>query len=268
MKKPKIIFKYEEFSAQSLQNLKAQSIFFGSPLRFNDTYDCALNPSLKNPTEKQLEVIRHHYTDIEDVPPQVKVEFKNASKSKLKLLIERVTLQALRMHNESLVRKIGVSCFSEKNDDLLMWAHYGGKYKGFCLEFATSYEPFKLMRKVKYTTVMPKLNPASVILNNDFEQVLDLYFTKSKSWDYEKEWRVIHAEANTMYTYESEALKAIYFGPDIDMQSLEIICLVISGQNPGVKFWRGKRSTERFKVDFEPFKYINHIEAKRRSLNT
>jgi hypothetical protein len=90
MKKPKTIFKYEDFSAQSLQNLKAQSIFFGSPLRFNDTYDCALNPSLKTPTEKQLEAIRRHYTDRDDVPPKIKAEFRNASKTRLKLLIERV----------------------------------------------------------------------------------------------------------------------------------------------------------------------------------
>lgn len=28
-----------------------------------------------------------------------------------------------------------VSCFSEKNDDFLMWSHYGSKHTGICLEF-------------------------------------------------------------------------------------------------------------------------------------
>ncbi len=42
--KPKKLYKYEAFTEQSLKNLKAQAIYFGSPKNFNDPYDCALTP--------------------------------------------------------------------------------------------------------------------------------------------------------------------------------------------------------------------------------
>ena len=78
----------------------------------------------------------------------------------------------------------------------------------------------------------------------------------------------MHNEAGTVFTYPVEALRGVYFGPDIDQQSLEIICLVLLGQNAHVKFWKGKRSTEQFKVEFEDFTYASYLEAKQRGLVT
>lgn len=49
------------------------------------------------------------------------------------------SLELLRVEN---ISKKGVCCFSEKWDDLLMWAYYADGHKGFCLEFDTNYEPF------------------------------------------------------------------------------------------------------------------------------
>ncbi len=85
---------------------------------------------------------------------------------------------------------------------------------------------------------------------------------KPASWSYEKEWRVIHEKVGTVYHYEAEALTGIYFGPEISEEALEIICLILKGQNPGVKFWRSFRSKTDFKVEFEEVNYLSHLEAK------
>ena len=58
------------------------------------------------------------------------------------------------------------------------------------------------------------------------------------------------------------------FGPDIDLESLEIICLILAGQNPNVRFWRGHRSNERFEVAFEEFTYTSYLEAKKQGIIT
>ena len=58
MSLPKHLYKYEPFTAQSLQNLKAQVIYFGSPLGFNDPYDYALSPSIKEPTNADLNILQ------------------------------------------------------------------------------------------------------------------------------------------------------------------------------------------------------------------
>ena len=78
---------------------------------------------------------------------------------------------------------------------------------------------------MKYSENMPTLNAVTPLVSDNYDQVFDLYCTKSKSWQYEREWRVFHQVAGTLYTYEPSVLKSVYFGPDIDNESLEIICL-------------------------------------------
>lgn len=264
--KPATIFKYEAFSAQSLQNLKAQSIYFGSPLGFNDPYDCALTPKVSEPTQEELEVLRTSYMQRIDVPIDFRDKFKAVDITELGKRIESSAVSILDKAVATFIKTKGVTCFSEINNDLLMWSHYGGRYKGFCLEFLTEFEPFTKMRKVKYSENMPIFNAVSAFLDDDYDGVFDLFCTKSKSWEYEKEWRIMHQKVGTLFTYPAEALKSVYFGPDIDNQSLEIVCLILAGQNPNVKFWRGKRSQEKFEVEFEQIGYMNHLDAKSKGL--
>lgn len=58
---PLHLYKYEPLTTRALQNLKSQIIHFGSPLNFNDPYDCALTPNIKTPTDEDIEAIRHAY---------------------------------------------------------------------------------------------------------------------------------------------------------------------------------------------------------------
>lgn len=266
--KPELIYKFEDFNVQSIRNLKSHTIYFGSPKHFNDPYDCAIRAEILTPTAEQIKKIRKYYLSQKDIPQQALIELKRMSDTQLKNLIERSARSISNSHADKFLNENGVSCFSEINDDLLMWSHYGGKYKGYCLEFATESEPFNKLRKVKYVQSMPKIDPVSATVGESFDQFLELYCTKSMSWSYEKEWRALHHVAGTEFTYPAKSLRGIYFGPDIDSISLEIICLIVQGQNPDVLFWRGKRNSEHFKVEFENFTYTNHIEAKRQGLIT
>jgi len=164
------------------------------------------------------------------------------------------------------LRKRGVTCFSELNDNLLMWAHCGGRYEGICLEFAAEAEPFRNIRQVQYVEVLPTIDLASLLVDRDFKQVMDLFCTKSTSWAYEKEWRAMHTVAGTEYVYPAEALTGVFFGPDVDSRSLEIVCLILQGQNDKVRLWQGTRSTTEFRVLFKGFTYTSFLEAKRRGL--
>lgn len=141
-----------------------------------------------------------------------------------------------------------------------MWSHYGEKYKGFCLEFDTSHPPFEKIMRVKYSTEMPRIDVATLRIRRDFEAVMDLFSIKSTSWAYEREWRVLHAKADTPYHCPAECLTGIYFGPEISSEALEIIRFVLQGQNPHVKFWKGLRSKTDFKVQFEEFAYTPYLK--------
>lgn len=153
------------------------------------------------------------------------------------------------------------------NDNLLMWGHYGGKYGGFCLEFRTECEAFHKFHKVTYDDRTPEISLIPFICDGDACQLIEkAYCTKSSSWAYEREWRAIHKTVGTLYAYPAEALKAVYFGPNIDRQGLEIICLILAGQNTGVELRQGKRSDDEFKILFEPFTYTSFVEGKRLGL--
>jgi hypothetical protein len=266
MGEPEIIYKYQNFNSESLRNLKAQSLYFSSPLKFNDPYDCAISATVKELTDDEVNIIRNAYIKKTDVPSKIKKQFVVASNKKLKEMFTKIAEDVVAKHRDDFLKNRGVTCFSERNDDLLMWSHYGGKYKGFCLAFSTEFEPFNKMRKVEYQVDMPKLDLMPILVKDDYEQLIQLFCIKSKSWDYEKEWRSIHQQAGTLFTYEMDALKAVYFGPDIELQSLEIVCLILKGQNDKVEFWQGTRSVDKFEVNFKKFDYTTYLEAKKLGL--
>jgi Protein of unknown function (DUF2971) len=265
--KPNIIYKYESFTVQSLINLKAQSLYFCSPRSFNDPYDCAITATIRDPSTDEIELIRQHYLNDQSLSVAVRQQFKSMPFDELKKALINGATKGVADVREKFLSTKGVTCFSECNDNLLMWGHYGGQYKGFCLAFNTSKDLFTKLRQVRYIDVIPQIDIVDCTVNKNYDKLLDdLYCTKSNSWSYEKEWRAIHSEAGTLFTYEPDALSAIFFGPDIERHALEIICLIIQGQNPDVQFFAGKRCGSDFKIEFKSFTYTSYVEAKRKGL--
>lgn len=266
MAPPPRLYKYEAFSAQSLQNLKNQVIYFGSPSRFNDPYDCALFPSIAEPSDDDVEKIRAYYLSRPDTPEGTKRQFQQSSIPALRIMFLRAGQDALDAEIKRFLSQRGVSCFAERPDSLLMWSHYAGHHKGFCLEFRTDSEPFQKIYPVKYTDQMPRFDLVPMLCDRNFDQIMDLFCTKSTDWRYEGEWRALHSDAGTAYTYPAEALVGVYLGAEASFTTFEIIALILAGQNEHVKLWTGTRSKSDFAVDFEPSTYTPHLEAKRRGI--
>lgn len=265
--RPATVYKYESFNVRFLINLKAQSLYFGSPRNFNDPYDCAITATAADPSPDQIELVKQHYLSDPSLSPSLKRQLESMPPDELRQQLVNGANKAVTNARETFLNTKGVTCFSERNDDLLMWAHYGGQYKGICLAFNTDKDPFTKLRPVRYIDAIPQIDIVDFTVNKNHDKMLDdLYCTKSNSWKYEKEWRAIHSDAGTLFTYEANALRAIYFGPDIERQPLEIVCLIIQGQNPDVQFFKGKRSETEFKVEFKNFTYTSYAEAKRKGL--
>ena len=55
--KPKYLYKYEAISKQSLENLKNQIIYFASPSKFNDPFDCAINPRIPEISDEDIKIV-------------------------------------------------------------------------------------------------------------------------------------------------------------------------------------------------------------------
>lgn len=263
---PSRLYKYEGFTARSLQNLKSQILYFGSPLNFNDPYDCAIAPNFAPLSDEEVEAIRTAYLRDEAMPALPRQQLTSFSTEAARAMLLRAGTTAIDKAIADFLSTRGVTCFSECNDDLLMWSHYGGRYRGFCLEFDTAADPLIKIQKVRYAQKPPQLSLRSMLLDRDFDPALELFCTKSEAWAYEREWRAIHVEAGTEYVYPTNSLTGVYFGPDIEPQQLEIVCLILKGQNSGVRFWRGRRSSSEFRVLFEEFSYSSFLEARAQGL--
>lgn len=268
--RPGKLYKYERIDAQTLRNLKAQSIYFGSPQGFNDPYDCAITPNIRQLTTEEVEEVRAYYLKDRELTDQQRAELKNLSAAKLSELMHRRAVSAFHEQIEKFLATRGVACFAESPDNLLMWAHYGGKYKGMCLEFDTSFEPLTKARRVVYSKAMPEISPmallGAVLGKNTTDLIMAPFCTKSDSWSYEREWRALHNQVGTLYGYVAEALTGVYFGPDIEPEMREIVCLILRGQNDKVAFYEGQRSTTEFKVGFRKFTYTDYLTAKKMGL--
>jgi hypothetical protein len=268
MPSPPRLYKYQGLTTRTLQNIKGQVLYFGSPLKLNDPYDCTLTPHIKVPSDEDIEDCPRWYLQERTLNKRQRYEFETFGRERLREILLRNGHNTLREVIQGFLATSGVTCFSECNDDLLMWGHYGGGYKGVCLEFSTAVEPFSEISKIKqvhYARSLPVLDVVK-ILRRELDIVGELFCTKSMAWSYEREWRAIHSTAGTEYVYPAEALTGVYFGPDIEDTALEIVSLILAGQNESVRLWKGSRSSTEFRVTFEEFKYTSHLQAKRMGL--
>ena len=118
-------------------------------------------------------------------------------------------------------KDFGVLCFSEINNDILMWSHYSDGHKGFCLKFDTSYAPFRyhdttldaISICVDYKKFFPELSLKEINEQNGYVQTLFPFAQRKwENWGYEKEWRILSTRGDLTYAYDQSALCAIYLG--------------------------------------------------------
>ncbi len=137
---PHILYKYEPFTLRAIQNLKRQSLYFGSPSGFNDPFDCALTPRFKPPTDIETNAVAAKFIADPATPPQMRELLQSLPMPQLKEQLLASAKNLVQQQCDDFNKTNGISCFSEINDNLLMWSHYGGQHRSFCLEFNTRYE--------------------------------------------------------------------------------------------------------------------------------
>ncbi|GAA5511278.1 DUF2971 domain-containing protein [Novipirellula caenicola] len=268
--KPETIFKYEPFSLRAVQNVKCHSVYFNSPSWFNDPFDCGLKPRIRDPSDVEVDAISAKMLSDATTPDKVRQLLVGLPKSQVKAQLISSAERIIEEQRDDFNNTKGVTCFSQCNDNMLMWSHYGGQHKGFCLEFDTTFEPLTKLRRVNYSADIPVVDITRFMLHDDYEHLIDLFCTKSIDWAYEREWRVLHADKGTVFTYEPNALRAIYFGAKMTKQDIDMICLVLYCQNPDVELFQGERSDSEFRIEFSSLgrasAYKPYAEAKRLGL--
>lgn len=168
-----------------------------------------------------------------------------------------------------------ISCFSNflDEDELLknttMWSHYADNHHGFCVKYKLDFvnqENISSIKcglfPVKYTARVPKISPRELMKlkfnNNDLElskPVLKTAFktltTKSRFWNYEKEWRLIISSHNsdvlTNNVIQFANIEAIYLGCRIE-ENLKKHLMNFS-ENNKFQIFQTTQSNEKFQLN-------------------
>ncbi|MDR3695276.1 DUF2971 domain-containing protein [Mucilaginibacter sp.] len=210
------LHRYHSVNQYLIDSLMGNYIWFSNPEDFNDPYDCNLDFDFEC-TRVELEAF---FREINNMPENA---YRKKSESELQEEITKCVdnPEVLRQRNREQsidgIKRIGVCCFSEHDDRLLMWSHYGNKHQGACLTFDIN-EHKELFLQYPYSVEYPQRYPKINWIKERglFKPFRFEFATKSLEWSYEAEVRIIRNEKNPPYRNEvkfnKKALKAIKFG--------------------------------------------------------
>lgn len=232
------LFQYRSVSDAVIEGLKTGTLYFKSPVRFNDPYDSLvcwnkdkLSEYFQDPKFAGV-LAKHCIFDADTLAVSIRGRFR-------------------------------ISCFSEVLDSPLMWAHYANSGKGFCVEYelnpcvghqmclkdgqyckgekdckpsscgcccncslmpviyaekradATS----ALKQEIEYVVANESGKPYDLSSHDWLEPYRTALF-KSKDWAYEKEWRLLLSDiplkGNQECLYPCGSLVRVILGSNMD----------------------------------------------------
>lgn len=215
---PPVLYKYYRLNKNLINTLEGRYLWFDSFDNYNDPYEGKCNVQTNYTNDEIIEWIRK----IGGVMPSNKTAFS--------LFLHDFPV-ILRDKINNAAKETKICCFSKKNDDLLMWAHYADSHRGICVAFDTiklAESLSLLLLPVKYEKKYPTVD----YLNNPQDTINQMVLSKADVWRYEKEYRFVapYCSKNKI-SFDLRALKSVVIGCKCDRESEiyhEMLCLLPS----------------------------------------
>lgn len=185
---PASLYKYYRDRSIDLEAVKGNKMWFAAPCKFNDVFDCEITIDEASLFNCALQM----------APENMMIRTGSPAWKNLKATMHK-EIKKFRSSFETLKSTMGISCFSETDDSLLMWAHYANNHRGMCVE----YDLMKINQQLNFTPVPIVYSKDRVCFNmlhpdtagNDsIALFIQSITTKSEEWGYEREWRIIRDE--------------------------------------------------------------------------
>lgn len=252
---PSKLYKYQSCNEYAIANLRQGCLWFSKPEAFNDPFDCDINFTITDITEENISSLFNTY--LVQAPDKkaflAKYGVNGSFNDRFRNDIVNFATITTELIKKKLWSQIGVACFAEDNDHILMWSHYANAHQGFCLEFDTSFAPFSEAGadhslKVHYSRLNKYPSLSLVDIQHESLPSLSraLLGTKSMHWSYEKEWRMFSSNGNKEYSYNKSALTGIYFGCKMKDDDKAKIASILA--NSSTRFYQMQRSRSEFSL--------------------
>lgn len=243
---------YQYMSSENGKKLLENSkVLVKNPTSFNDPFDCHLgliNFDSISQTKIKKSIEKFNNNNQKAIK---KINFHNLNDVEIKTILEQVI--------QKFVKTIGIACYSEYSNSMLMWSHYTNSHKGICFGFD----------KMKFYSCLKDNSPSNISLikvdytdnykSEDFfkDYELTLYnwiSTKSKCWKYEKEIRILFTNIN--YTnkdgefikFNIESISEIYLGSEMDSNDQEYYINFCKEKIPNATIYKMTKLKNSFKL--------------------
>ncbi len=245
---PSFFYKFYSINSKNEISIKRilthNELYFPSPKHFNDPFDS------KNPLSYDGDIVewkKYFRKQIDKYIPNLTAEQKQ---TKIKELAQKAQNNSIFDNfPNSHMDEIGVFCMTEKKDNILMWSHYADGHKGICLEFQPipTSPFFVIAQEMNYEYKYSKPN---MLRSTKDEKMLAVLLTKSKDWEYEKEWRIInHDNGPGIYKFPTELLTGVILGCSIVEKFKNLIINLALSRNPKPKIYQAKKKKDDFGLD-------------------
>lgn len=205
----KVLYKYREFSTNTLEALVSNLVWVDDVRNFNDPLET-------------------HYRIVDDL---------NLSKYD----IRHKSAKDIYQKTTDLLRRkglpMGIYCLSERNDIGLMWTHYSAGHSGFCIGYertkANILGNSAVCVPVKYEKSPPSLRYSDMQAVSQGNQKAtedfgyDLIYNKDFNFHYEKEWRLCFKRRRSLEKLDAK-ICSITFGYKMSESRRKLIMRLLS----------------------------------------
>jgi Protein of unknown function (DUF2971) len=285
------LYRFRTFNDRSLAGLTNRELFFSAPERFNDPFDSQFD-LIDEDADRLERIARIRSLESRGLAPLGSARKAESLYDQPGYAFERPDetprdeYRRRRDEFRLILSQLGIACFSEPPDSILMWSHYSEQHKGFCLEFSDlrNHLPADVsFQQVYYRKDMPSLSVARRAWA-DLERILqanqgksfaelaeilrraessarlaaaglvvtEAIASKHTNWAYEREWRAIVKRPNCVIQYSPQALTTVIFGMRAPIDQRKAISKALTGPEwAHVQFAEAVRVPNRFAVSIE-----------------
>ncbi|MCP4252083.1 MAG: DUF2971 domain-containing protein [Candidatus Scalindua sp.] len=283
---PNKIYRYQRFSATTVESLCHDQLHFADPGAFNDPLDC--QPTVESDSDRDTlrllltELVRRRI-EAEAISSLKSAKLKGkkaaahakrlgeqAARSELANIAYHATnpeyevstkeAECLLLTND-IQRELqkqydrGVCCFSAAVGNPLLWSHYGDQHRGLCIGYGLDRVPRPKLQKVVYggsRTVATSLIAQALLKNDPKAQELldrDVLLRKASPWRYEREWRLL---GNRGVQDSALTLKDVTFGLRCPVALRHSVVTALEARAGEVEFYEMYEVRGSFKLKRSP----------------
>lgn len=261
---PPVLFRYLS-AERAREALVSCELYFCSPSRFNDPFDCRIMPSFQGtPQDFKSVALRLARQQDPGASRQVRRAMVRSARAKLN---QEFFADVYRTWQRELIDKSGILCLSENRDDILMWSHYAQGHTGVCMEFEYRLGQgfFGQAIPIRYALRIPDFSfmkifaevqrlPAGQRSDAMVEFGTLIFITKACQWAYEKEWRIIDFSVDGRHRdglrkFPTEALTGVILGCQMPGDSKQEFIDLLAARFPQSVVYEAAKADVGFGLD-------------------